>query len=95
MSGHAAVAVGSVLPAAGGPAFSAEAQRAARVLMRKSAETQRTYLGIYERFAGWLAARDGVEVAAVSAFTSEAFVGYLDELEERCSPATVKKERAA
>ncbi len=95
MSGHAAIAVGSVLPAAGGPAFSVEAQRAARVLMRKSAETQRTYLGIYERFAGWLAAGDGLEVAAVSAFTSEAFVGYLDELEERCSPATVKKERAA
>jgi hypothetical protein len=32
-----------------------EADRAARVLMRKSAETQRTYQGVYIRFAGWLA----------------------------------------
>jgi site-specific recombinase XerD len=95
MSDDAVVAAGSVLPAASGPALSAEAQRAARVLMRKSPETQRTYIGTYERFAGWLANRDGVEVAAVSAFTSKAFVGYLDELEERCSPTTVKKERAA
>jgi site-specific recombinase XerD len=95
MSAHAVIPVGSGLPAASGAAFSAEAQRAAWVLMRKSPESQRTYIGIYERFAGWLAARDAVEVAAVSSFTSEAFVGYLDELEERCSPATVKKERAA
>ena len=27
--------------------------------------------------------------------TSEALIGYLEELEARCSPATVKKERAA
>ena len=72
-----------------------EAERAVRVLMRKSPATQRTYQGIYERFASWLAAREGVGEAPVAAFTSEAFVCYLDELEGRCSPATVKKERAA
>ena len=72
-----------------------EAQRAARVLMRKSPATQRTYQGIYHRFAAWLAAREGVAEAPVEAFTSEALVLYLDELEARCSPATVKKERAA
>jgi site-specific recombinase XerD len=72
-----------------------EAQRAARVLMRKSPETQRTYQGIYARFAAWLADRDGVAEASVDAFTSEALVLYLDALEARCSAATVKKERAA
>ncbi len=72
-----------------------EAQRGARVLMRKSPETQRTYQGIYDRFASWLADHNGVTEASVEAFTSEALVLYLDELEARCSPATVKKERAA
>jgi len=71
-----------------------QAGRAARVMMRKSPETQRTYLGIYTRFAGWLAERDGAE-ALVTAFTSDALIDYLEGLEARCSPATVKKERAA
>lgn len=78
-----------------GDVLAVEAQRAARVLMRKSPETQRTYQGIYDRFAAWLAQREGVSDALVDAFTSEALVLYLDELEARCSPATVKKERAA
>ena len=78
-----------------GQLLTVEAERAVRVLMRKSLATQRTYQGIYERFAAWLAAREEVGEAAVGAFTSEAFVCYLDELEVRCSPSTVKKERAA
>ena len=69
--------------------FGVEAQRAARVMMRKSPATQRTYQGIYERFAGWLAHRDGGVQAPVGAFTSETLIGYLEELEERCSAATV------
>jgi hypothetical protein len=76
-------------------ALSVEAQRAVRVMMRKSPETQRTYTGIYDRFAGWLADREAVSEVPVSSFTSEAFVTYLERLEERCSPSTVKKERAA
>ena len=75
--------------------LSVEAEHAARVMMRKSPATQRTYQGIYERFAGWLAHRDGGVQAPVGAFTSETLIGYLEQLEERCSPATVKKERAA
>ena len=78
-----------------GGVLAVEAQRAARVLMRKSPETRRTYEGIYDRFSSWLAARGGVPEAPIEVFTSEALVVYLDELEERCSPATVKKERAA
>ena len=81
--------------AATGELLTVEAERAVRVLMRKSPATQRTYQGIYERFASWLAEREGVGQAPVAAFTSQAFVAYLDELEQRCSPATVKKERAA
>jgi integrase/recombinase XerC len=76
-------------------ALAPAARRAALVMMRKSPETQRTYLGIYERFASWLAEHHRLPAAPVEAFTAEALVAYLDELELRCSPATVKKERAA
>ena len=75
--------------------LTAEADRAARVLMRKSPETQRTYQGIYTRFAGWLAEHHGVTEASVEAFTAEALVAYFDEREELVAAATVKKERAA
>src|SRR5437764_9585632 len=78
-----------------GELLSVEAERVVRVLMRRSPATQRTYGGIYERFASWLADREGVAQAPVAAFSSQAFVGYLDELERRSSPSTVKKERAA
>ncbi len=77
------------------PRLSIEADRAARVLMRKSPETQRTYQGIYARFAGWLAERDGIAEASTGAFTAEAFVAYLDEREAVAAPSTIKKERAA
>jgi len=77
------------------PRLSIEADRAARVLMRKSPETQRTYQGIYARFAGWLAECDGIAEASTGAFTAEAFVAYLDEREALAAPSTIKKERAA
>jgi integrase/recombinase XerD len=91
------LSVQAVVPAplASAPALTVEAMRAARVMMRKSPETQRTYRGIYGRFAGWLADRDGVAEAGVDAFSSEALIEYLEQLEERCSASTVKKERAA
>ena len=31
----------------------------------------------------------------MGSFTSDALIGYLEQLEARCSPSTVKKERAA
>jgi len=82
-------------PLTSAPALTVEAMRAAQVMMRKSPETQRTYRGIWGRFAGWLADRDGVAEAGVDAYTSQALIEYLEQLEERCSPSTVKKERAA
>jgi site-specific recombinase XerD len=91
------VSVQAVVPArlASAPTLTVEAMRAAQVMMRKSPETQRTYQGIYARFASWLAEREGVAKAGVDAFTCEALIEYLEQLEERCSPSTVKKERAA
>jgi len=91
------VSVQAVVPAplTSAPALTVEAMRAAQVMMRKSPETQRTYRGIWGRFAGWLADRDGVAEAGVDAYTSQALIEYLEQLEERCSPSTVKKERAA
>ena len=47
-----------------GEVLAVEARRAARVLMRKSPETRRIYVGIYDRFAGWLAAREGLPAPA-------------------------------
>lgn len=87
----------AVVPARAGegPALTVEAARAAWVMMRKSPQTQRTYAGVYERFAGWLADREGLARAPAESFTADAFVDYLEELESRCSPSTVKKERAA
>ena len=64
-------------------------------MMRKSSATQRTYRGIYERFAGWLSEHVDAAPASVDAFTPEALVDYLDGLERRCSASTVNKERAA
>ena len=80
------MSVQAVVPASlsSAPALTVEAMRAARVMMRKSPETQRTYRGIYGRFAGWLADRDGVAETGVDAFTSEALIEYLEQLEARC-----------
>jgi site-specific recombinase XerD len=96
MSDTLAIATADATPTTTGAAvLSVQAERAARVMMRKSPETQRTYQGIYIRFAAWLANRDGVSEASVAAFTPEAFVAYLDEREAIAAPSTVKKERAA
>jgi integrase len=64
--------------------------------LRKSAQTRRTYLSVYTRFATHLAALTGVADPAPSTFTADAVASYLDELEGRGrSKATVRKERAA
>jgi len=80
------------MPAGLGPA----AERFARNTLRKSKQTQRTYLSVYGRFTTHLAALTGVADPPPSALTADAVAGYLDGLEAQGrSPATVRKERAA
>jgi len=80
------------LPAGLGPA----AERFARNTLRKSKQTQRTYLSVYARFTKHLAALTGVADPPPSAMTADAVASYLDALEAQGrSPATVRKERAA
>jgi len=81
-----------VLPAGLGPA----AERFARNTLRKSKQTQRTYLSVYGRFTTHLAALTGLADPPPSALTADAVASYLDGLEALGrSPATVRKERAA
>jgi len=75
--------------------FSAAAEGAARVMARRSPAAQATYLGVYSRFGRWLAERDGVLEPDVRALDVDSLIGYLDELEARAAPSTVKKDRAA
>ena len=72
----------------------AAAERFARLALRSSPQTQRTYRSIYGRFAAWLGEQAGGP-AAPTAFTADALAAYLDAREQECSTATVKKERAA
>jgi hypothetical protein len=65
------------LPAGLGPA----AQRFARNTLRKSSQTQRTYLSVYGRFALHLAAMTGLQDPPPSALTADAVASYLDGLE--------------
>jgi len=80
------------LPAGLGPA----AERFARNTLRKSKQTQRTYLSVYGRFTTHLSALTGLADPPPSALTADAVASYLDGLEAQGrSPATVRKERAA
>jgi|GEM_PF-5003169 len=80
------------LPAGLGPA----AERFARNTLRKSAQTRRTYLSVYRRFAEHLACATGLADPPPSAMRADAVASYLDMLEAiGRSPATVRKERAA
>lgn len=80
------------LPSGLGPA----AERFARNTLRKSKQTQRTYLSVYGRFTAHLAAATGLADPPPSALTADAVASYLDALEAHGrSPATVRKERAA
>ena len=77
-------------------ALGAAAERFARNTLRKSAQTRRTYLSVYNRFAAHLAELNGVPDPPPNAFTADAVASYLDELEALGrSKATVRKERAA
>ncbi|MDQ3881465.1 MAG: tyrosine-type recombinase/integrase [Chloroflexota bacterium] len=76
-------------------ALGAAAERFARTTLRKSAHTQRTYASAYARFTAWLADYTKANDPPLSAFTADALAAYLDDLEEKKVPATVKKERAA
>lgn len=74
----------------------AAAERFARNSLRKSKQTQRTYLSVYNRFAAHLAVHTGLEDPPPSALSSDAVASYLNALEAAGrSKATVRKERAA
>jgi site-specific recombinase XerD len=95
MSQPAAV-ISAQLVEIGQPArLGAAAERFARTTLRRSAQTQRTYRSVYERFTAWLAAYTGLPDPPLEALTADALAAYLDELEETKAPATVSKERAA
>lgn len=80
------------LPTGLGPA----AEHFARNTLRKSKQTQRTYLSVYGRFTAHLAKVTGVDDPPPAALTADAVASYLDVLEAQGrSPATVRKERAA
>jgi integrase len=81
-----------VLPAALGPA----AERFARNTLRRSAQTRRTYMSVYRRFAIHLAEQTGVAEPSPGALSADVVASYLDALEAHGrSKATVRKERAA
>jgi Phage integrase, N-terminal SAM-like domain len=73
----------------------AAAERYARLTLRKSAQTQATYMSTYRRFAAWLAEQSGHPDPPPAALTADVVADYITELERKRAPATVKKERAA
>jgi integrase len=64
----------------------AAAERFARNTLRKSAQTRRTYLSVYRRFAAHLAERTADPNRGPDALTADAVAGYLDALEEQGAP---------
>ena len=72
----------------------AAAERYARLKLRKSEQTQATYLSTYRRFADWLSRNTGDPDPPPSTLTADAVAAYITELETRKGAATVKKERA-
>ena len=81
---------------AGPVLLGAAAERFARNTLRKSAQTRRTYLSVYRRFAEHLAEQIADPNPGPPAMTADAVAGYLDMLEHQGrSKATVRKERAA
>jgi integrase len=82
--------------APGTPVLGAAAERFARTTLRKSAQTRRTYLSVYRRFAAHLAELTSDPSPPPSAFSADAVASYLDRLEaEGRAKSTVRKERAA
>ena len=73
----------------------AAAERYARLTLRKSEQTQATYLSTYRRFAEWLSHQTGHPDPPPATLTADAVAAYISELETRKAAATVKKERAA
>jgi len=73
--------------------------------LAQAPETQRTYRGALERFAGWLAGYHAAQYgltptaaaqAPIEAITADAIAEYLQVLEQRgLSASTIKKDRAA
>src|SRR3954470_8775962 len=75
------------------PALRAAAERFARNTLRKNAQTGRTYLSVYQRFASHVGELTGVPSPPPAPFTADAVASYLDRLEARAArKATVRKE---
>jgi integrase/recombinase XerD len=85
---------GAPAPAAA-DSFGAAADRYARLMLRKSAQTQATYLSTYRRFTGWLIEQTGQPDPSPSMLSADVVAAYISKLESEKAPATVKKERAA
>jgi hypothetical protein len=88
-----AVSADSERPIAQG-GLGAAAERYARLTLRKSEQTQATYLSTDRRFADWLSYQTGHPDPPPAALTADAVAANIIELEMRKAPATVKKERA-
>ena len=73
----------------------AAAERFARLTLRKSTQTQATYLSAYRRLAAWMAEQTGDPDPPPSLLSADLVAAYITELEHQRAPATVKKERAA
>lgn len=78
--------VPTALPAA--PPLAAEAERAARVMMRKSPQTLPTYQGTYTRVAVWIARRDGVVEPSVADRSNASCLSSARTTRARCSSRT-------
>lgn len=77
------------------PGLAAAAEWYARLTLRKSEQTQATYLSTYRRFAIWLSHHTGHPDPPPAALTTDAVAAYITELETRKAAATAKKEHAA
>jgi hypothetical protein len=61
----------------------AAAERYARLTLRKSAQTQATYMSAYRRFAAWLALETGHPDPPPAALTADVVASYVTQLEVR------------
>ena len=68
----------------------AAAERYARLTLRKSEQTQATYLSTYRRFAEWLSHQTGHPDPPPATLTADAVAAYISELETRKAAATVR-----
>jgi hypothetical protein len=69
----------------------AAADRYARLTLRKSVQTQATYMSAYRRFAGWLAEQTGHPDPSPAALTADVLAAYITELQAGRRPMTAQQ----